>query len=79
MTAMADRRGRTFAPLPPGVVRVRLQGGSAGDLASQLTSMPGVRVVTGPDAYDGDRLYLTVALEDGAGTTSTEQPKEEAE
>lgn len=67
---VADRRGRTFAPLPPGIVRVRLQGGSAAGLAEQLTSLPGVRIVTGPDAYDGDRLYLTVELDDCTDTTA---------
>ena len=61
---MADsRRGdRKFAALPPGVVRVRLEGSSAPGLASRLTSMPGVSVVTGPDEYPGDRVYLTVML-----------------
>ena len=58
-----DSRGRQFAPLPPGIVRVRLEGESAGDLAARLAVMPGVSVVTGPDAYPGGRLYLTVSVE----------------
>lgn len=52
----------------PGIVRVRLEGESAGDLASRLAAMPGVTVVTGPDAYPGARLYLTVAVADDART-----------
>jgi hypothetical protein len=58
-----SRRGdRKFAPLPPGIVRVRLEGESAAGLAARLTAMPGVSVVTGPDEYPGGRLYLTVSL-----------------
>ena len=53
---------RKFAPLPPGVVQVRLRGESAPGLAARLTAMPGVQVVTGPDEYPGDRLYLTVSV-----------------
>jgi hypothetical protein len=56
------RGGRKFAPLPPGIVRVRLEGESAPDLVAQMAALPGVSVVTGPDEYPGDRLYLTVAL-----------------
>jgi hypothetical protein len=48
--------------LPPGIVRVRLQGQSARHLADRLAAIQGVQVVTGPDAYPGDRLYLTVAV-----------------
>lgn len=58
------RGGRTFAPLPPGVVKVRLQGQSAAGLAEKLTALPGVSVITGPDAYDGDRLYLLVQVKE---------------
>jgi len=58
-----SRRGdRTFAPLAPGIVQVRLRGESAADLAARLAAMPGVSVVTGPDEYPGERLYLTVSL-----------------
>lgn len=74
-----ESRGRKFAELPPGIVQVRLRGESGAHLASQLASLPGVKVVTGPDAYSGDRLYLTVAVDDTAGTASIEQAKEEAE
>jgi hypothetical protein len=56
------RAGRKFAPLPPGIVRVRLEGESAGELAARLAAIPGVSIVTGPDEYPGNRLYLTVAL-----------------
>ena len=57
------RRGdRKFADLPPGIVQVRLRGSSAPGLASRLTSMPGVSVVTGPDEYSGDRIYMTVSV-----------------
>jgi hypothetical protein len=56
------RAGRSFAPPPPGIVRVRLEGESAGELAAKVTALPGVSVVTGPDKYPGGRLYLTVAL-----------------
>lgn len=60
---MVERRGeRVFAPLPPGVVKVRLTGSASADLARQITALPGVTVVTGPDAYPGDRLYLLVRL-----------------
>ncbi|HMH90007.1 MAG TPA: hypothetical protein VK586_02865 [Streptosporangiaceae bacterium] len=59
---MTGRRQREFAPLPPGIVRVRLQGESAPALAALLPTLPGVAIVTGPDAYEGDRLYLTVAI-----------------
>jgi hypothetical protein len=60
-----QRRGdRKFAPLPPGIVRVRLEGESASGLAARMTAMPGVQVVTGPDEYPGGRLYLTVAVSD---------------
>lgn len=59
---MTGRRQREFAPLPPGIVRVRLEGESAPALAALLPTLPGVAIVTGPDAYDGDRLYLTVAI-----------------
>ena len=76
---MSDRRGRSFAPLPPGIVQVKLRGESAGNLAAQLTSMPGVKVVAGPDAYDGDRLYMTVEVDETADTASIQQPKGEAE
>jgi hypothetical protein len=72
---MADRsrRGdRTFAPLPPGVVRIRLEGESAAGLADRIAAMPGVQVVTGPDTYPGDRIYLTVQVAGAAG----EQPEE---
>ncbi len=64
---MSPRRdGRKFAPLPPGVVRVRLEGESASGLAAQLAALPGVEVITGPDEYPGDRLYLTVKLSEEA-------------
>jgi hypothetical protein len=59
---MTGRRQREFAPLPRGVVRVRLEGESGGDLAALLAALPGVAVVTGPDAYPGHRLYLIVAI-----------------
>lgn len=62
---MPDRSGRSdrkFAPLPPGIVQVRLRGESAAGLAARLTAIPGVSVVTGPDEYPGERLYLTVFL-----------------
>jgi hypothetical protein len=59
---MPDRRGRSFAPLPPGIVKVRLRGESGAALARRITSLPDVKVVTGPDAYSGDRLYLTVEI-----------------
>jgi len=55
-------RGRRFAELPPDVVRIRLEGQSAQGLADQITRLPGVKVVTGPDAYPGDRVYLTVMV-----------------
>jgi hypothetical protein len=67
--AEVRRGGRKFAPLPPGVVRVRLEGESAADLAAQLTTIPGVSIITGPDAYPGDRLYLTVTV---AGKENTD-------
>lgn len=58
-----DRRGgRKFAPLPPGIVRVRLEGESRGDLAARMAAVPGVSVVTGPDEHPGGRMYLIVAL-----------------
>jgi hypothetical protein len=60
-----DRDARTFATLPEGVVRVRLEGQSAAGLAKRLTALPGVTVVTGPDSYVGDRLYLTVMVSEG--------------
>jgi hypothetical protein len=53
---------REFAPLPRGVVRVRLEGESGRELAALLAALPGVAIVTGPDAYPGHRLYLTVAV-----------------
>lgn len=56
------RAGRKFAPLPPGIVRVRLEGGSAPGFASRLAALPGVKVITGPDEYPGGRIYLVVAL-----------------
>lgn len=59
---MTGRRQREFAPLPPGIVKVRLSGESSRDLADLIAGLPGVAVVTGPDAYDGERLYLTVAI-----------------
>ncbi len=61
---MAESRSgdRKFAPLPPGIVKVRLEGESAADLAAQLTALPGVSVVTGPDEYPGGRLYLIVSV-----------------
>lgn len=59
----STRRGdRKFAPLPPGIVKVRLEGDSAPGLAAQMLALPGVEVVTGPDEYPGNRLYLTVSL-----------------
>lgn len=61
-----DSNGRRFAPLPPGVVKIRIEGQSAQGLAEQIAKLPGVSVVTGPDAYPGDRLYLTVMVT-GAG------------
>jgi hypothetical protein len=67
--ASRARGDRQFAPLPPGIVRVRLEGQSAAGLAARLTAMPGVSVVTGPDAYPGERLYLTVSV---SGTVETE-------
>jgi hypothetical protein len=60
--ASRARGDRKFAPLPPGIVRVRLEGESAPGLAARLTAMPGVQVVTGPDEYPNGRLYLTVAV-----------------
>lgn len=56
------------APLPPGIVRVRLQSGdgTAERLAARLAQVPGVEVLTGPDRYPGGRVYLTVRV--------TEQP-----
>ena len=66
-----DSRGRQFAPLPSGIVRVRLEGESAGDLAARLAAMPGVSMVTGPDVYPGERLYLTVAVADVAETEAS--------
>ena len=63
-----SRRGdRKFAGLPPGIVQVRLRGSSAPGLAGRLTSMPGVSVVTGPDEYPGDRVYLTVMIDGEEG------------
>ena len=59
---MTGRRQREFAPLPPGIVKVRLSGESSRDLADLIATLPGVAVVTGPDAYDGERLYMTVAI-----------------
>jgi hypothetical protein len=59
---VTGRRQREFAPLPPGIVRVRLQGESAPVLAALLPTLPGLAIVTGPDVYPGDRLYLTVAI-----------------
>lgn len=64
--AESRRGGRKFAPLPPGIVRVRLEGESAANLAGLLTALPGVEVITGPDEYPGDRLYLTVKLSEEA-------------
>lgn len=66
--AESRRSDRKFAPLPPGIVKVRLEGESAAGLATRLTALPGVQVVTGPDEYPGGRLYLTVTItgEDGA-------------
>jgi len=60
----ARRGGRKFAPLPPGVVKVRLEGQSAPGLAAQLTALPGVTVITGPDTYPGDRVYLLVQVKE---------------
>jgi hypothetical protein len=61
---MPDRRGRSFAPLPPGVVRVRLQGDTfgAGVLAQILRDHPSVEVLTGPDRYSEGRQYLLVRV-----------------
>lgn len=52
------------APLPPGVVRVRLQSSdSAADgIAAALRAMPGVEILSGPDKYSGGRLYLMVRV-----------------
>lgn len=72
MAGRERRGGREFAPLPPGVVRVRLEGQPAADLARQLLALPGVQVVTGPDAYPGDRLYMIVTVDD-AGAARPEQ------
>lgn len=58
------RGGRSFAPLPPGVVKVRLSGSSAPRLAAIITRTPGVTVLTGPDEYPGERLYLLVSVAD---------------
>jgi hypothetical protein len=69
------RGGREFAPLPRGVVKVRMEGESAPGLAAALTALPGVAVVTGPDVYPGGRLYLTVAVaDDGKPASSPEAP-----
>lgn len=38
---MTPRRQREFAPLPPGIVKVRLQGESASVLAALLPTLPG--------------------------------------
>jgi hypothetical protein len=59
---------RVGRKLAPGIVRIRLEGQSAANLAARLTSLPGVQVVTGPDEYPNGRLYLTVALT-GEGKT----------
>jgi hypothetical protein len=69
---VADRGGRKFAPLPPGIVRVRLEGQSAAGLAERLASITGVSVVTGPDSYPGERLYLTVSV---SGTVEPGVPR----
>lgn len=70
--AVERRGGRKFAPLPPGVVRVSLKGQSAPGLAKRLADMPGVTVLTGPDAYPGDRLYLMVQISEQEGGTDAE-------
>jgi hypothetical protein len=60
---MTGRRQREFTPLPPGVVKVRLEGTSSAHLCAALANLPGVAVVTGPDIYyPGPRYYLTVAV-----------------
>lgn len=64
------RSERVFAPMPPGVVKVRLTGSAAPDLAAQITALPGVTVVTGPDTYPGDRVYLLVRLTEPEETRS---------
>jgi hypothetical protein len=56
------RDGRRFAPLPPGIVKLKLEGESAPGLLARITALDGVAVVTGPDSYPGGRLYLTVAV-----------------
>jgi hypothetical protein len=76
---MPDRRGRSFAPLPPGVVRVRLQGDTFGAdvLAQILRDHPSVEVLTGPDRYSGDRQYLLVRVstpEEILGRLDTTEP-----
>ena len=60
--AETRRGGRSFAPLPPGIVRVRLEGESAPGLAARLASIDGASVITGPDEHPNRRVYLTVSL-----------------
>jgi hypothetical protein len=55
------RRGE-YAPLAPGVVRVRVQGDSAGEIVRILRDHPAVEVLTGPDLYSGGRQYLMVRV-----------------
>jgi hypothetical protein len=58
------RQRREFADLPPGVVKVRLQGDTVGAdvLAAILGDHPAVEILTGPDRYDGGRRYLLVKV-----------------
>jgi hypothetical protein len=60
----SGRRRRTFAPLPPGVAKVRLSGDTVATdvLAEILTGHPSVEVLTGPDQYDDGRRYLAVRV-----------------
>jgi hypothetical protein len=44
------------------VVRVRVQGDSAGEIVRILRDHPAVEVLTGPDLYSGGRQYLMVRV-----------------
>lgn len=58
------RQRREFADLPPGVVKVRLEGDTVGAdvLARILRDHPAVEILTGPDHYGGGRQYLLVKV-----------------
>lgn len=60
-----DGRRREFAPLPPGTATVRIAADH--DLTRQylrnlLLGDEQIRVIKGPDEYDGGRIYLTLQV-----------------